>query len=127
MALIQFRCLATGPFLMFEETAKDIFKILDERFIERGAWAPEFLPGLLEKLEAAKARDKAEAAARREALEKALRGCSYDEAGRQKEEALKEAKAADDARVNLYQRVVPLEDMMRRAIKHGKGIMWEPL
>ncbi len=127
MPLIQFRCLSTGPFLMFEETAKDIFKILGERFVERGAWAPEFLPDLLEKLETAKAHDKQEAAQRRDLIDKALRGCSYNEEEREKEKALLEAKAAEEARVNLYQRVVPLEDMMRRAIKHGKGIMWEPL
>ena len=28
MALVLFSCRATGPFIMFEETAKQIFKII---------------------------------------------------------------------------------------------------
>ena len=50
MALIVFSCRVTGPFMMFEETAKEIFKTLGRSWRTQGAFAADELPGLLEKL-----------------------------------------------------------------------------
>ena len=44
MALIQFSCIATGPFITFKETAERIFEALGEPFHEHGAFAQHSLP-----------------------------------------------------------------------------------
>lgn len=58
MALIQFSCIATGPFITFKETAERIFDALGEPFHEHGAFAAEDLPSILAKLDAAAAADR---------------------------------------------------------------------
>ena len=58
MALIQFSCIATGPFITFKETAERIFEALGEPFHEHGAFAAEDLPSILAKLDAAAAADR---------------------------------------------------------------------
>lgn len=58
MALIQFSCIATGPFITFKETAERIFEALGEPFHEHGAFAAEDLPSILSKLDAAAAADR---------------------------------------------------------------------
>ena len=128
MALIQFSSVAAGPFIMFKETAEEIFKTISEPFPPRGAWGTDDLKEVLRKLDEAQARDKAEAQAREAELE-AMKRASFtgDSATLQREEELAKLIKENEARINFYQRVVPLQNMIRRAIKHDKPVMWETL
>ena len=127
MALIQFSCIATGPFITFKETAERIFDALGEPFHEHGAFAAEDLPSILAKLDASADR-KLEQEIEIE-REKRLRTGSYDAELRaleaEKEQADKTKHRENSVR--LYQRIAPLQDMIRRAIKHQKAVMWGPL
>ena len=107
MALIQFSCIATGPFITFKETAERIFEALGEPFHEHGAFAAEDLPSILAKLDAAAAADRK--------LEQEIEIEQTDK-----------TKHHENS-VRLYQRIAPLQDMIRRAIKHQKAVMWGPL
>ena len=128
MALIQFSSVAAGPFIMFKETAEEIFKTISEPFPPRGAWGTDDLKEVLRKLDEAQARDKAEAQAREAELE-AMKRASFtgDSATLQREEELAKLIKENEARINFYQRVVPLQNIIRRAIKHDKPVMWETL
>ena len=128
MALIQFSSVAAGPFIMFKETAEEIFKTISEPFPPRGAWGTDDLKEVLRRLDEAQARDKAEAQARETELE-AMKRASFtgDSATLQREEELAKLIKENEARINFYQRVVPLQNMIRRAIKHDKPVMWETL
>ncbi len=128
MALIQFSSVAAGPFIMFKETAEEIFKTISEPFPPRGAWGTDDLKEVLRRLDEAQARDKAEAQAREAELE-AMKRASFtgDSATLQREEELAKLIKENEARINFYQRVVPLQNMIRRAIKHDKPVMWETL
>lgn len=128
MALIQFSSVAAGPFIMFKETAEEIFKTISEPFLPRGAWGTDDLKEVLRRLDEAQARDKAEAQAREAELE-AMKRASFtgDSATLQREEELAKLIKENEARINFYQRVVPLQNMIRRAIKHDKPVMWETL
>ena len=128
MALIQFSSVAAGPFIMFKETAEEIFKTISEPFPPRGAWGTDDLKEVLRRLDEAQARDKAEAQAREAELE-AMKRASFtgDSATLQGEEELAKLIKENEARINFYQRVVPLQNMIRRAIKHDKPVMWETL
>ncbi len=128
MALIQFSSVAAGPFIMFKETAEEIFKTISEPFPPRGAWGTDDLKEVLRRLDEAQARDKAEAQAREAELE-AMKRASFtgDSATLQREEELAKLIKENEARINFYQRVVPLQNIIRRAIKHDKPVMWETL
>ena len=78
MALIQFSCIATGPFITFKETAERIFEALGEPFHEHGAFAAEDLPSILAKLDAAAAADRKLEQEIEIEREKRLRTGSYD-------------------------------------------------
>ncbi len=121
MAIVQFSSRATGPFIMFEETAKDIFRIVDEPWLSEGAWGIEELPEVLTKLEAAEKLDMDRVRQAREAMEQELRACSYDEQLKRKEAG--DEKAFED-RIKLYQRISPLKQMIKRAIEKGESVMW---
>lgn len=129
MSLIQFSSVATGPFILFRETAERIFKSINEPFRDEGAFAAEDLPDVLARLDAAAAEDKAKAAALEAERERRLREGTYDdeirarEADREEEE---KNRHREDA-VRLYQRIVPLQEMIRRAIQHDKPVMWTKL
>ena len=124
MALIQFSCIATGPFITFKETAERIFEALGEPFHEHGAFAAEDLPSILSKLDAAAAADRKLEQEIEIEREKRLRTGSYDAELR----ALEADKTKHrENSVRLYQRIAPLQDMIRRAIKHQKAVMWGPL
>lgn len=129
MSLIQFSSVATGPFILFRETAERIFKAINEPFREEGAFAAEDLPDVSARLDAAAAEDKAKAAALEAERERRLREGSYDEEIRAREadrEEEEKNKHREDA-VRLYQRIVPLQEMIRRAIQHDKPVMWTKL
>ena len=128
MALIQISSVAACPFIMFKETAEEIFKTISEPFPPRGAWGTDDLKEVLRKLDEAQARDKAEAQAREAELE-AMKRASFtgDSATLQREEELAKFIKEYEERFIFYLRVVPLQDMVRRAIKHDKPVMWETL
>lgn len=126
MALIQFSSVAAGPFVMFKETVEEIFKTISEPFSPKGAWGAEDLSDVLRRLEAAEVRDKAEARRREEELEAMSRASfCFDPAMKGREEELAKLIKENEARINFYQRVVPLKSMIQRAIKHKKPVMWE--
>lgn len=125
MALVMFSCRATGPFIMFRETAERIFKEIGMPFVETGAIPSEDLPDVSKRLEEAEARARALVKAREEMEEKRLRGLSYDEERRR----IEDGEAAEDEKkdretIHLYQRTAPLKDMIKRAIRHDEAIMW---
>lgn len=70
MALLLFSCRATGPFIMFEETARRIFEVVNQPWMEEGAFPVEDLPRILSMLEAASQKDKEHLAEVRAAREK---------------------------------------------------------
>ena len=47
MSLVLFSCRATGPFIMFEETARRVFKVLGRPWTETGAFSCDELPEIL--------------------------------------------------------------------------------
>ena len=120
MALLLFSCRATGPFIMFEETARRIFEVIDQPWMEEGAFPVEDLPQILSLLEAASQQDKEHLAEIRAAREKKLREATYDE----ELKMLEEEKKRGAEKVHFYQRIAPLQGMIRRAIKHGDPVVW---
>ena len=119
MALVLFSCRATGPFIMFEETAKQIFKISGIEWKEQGAIPAEDIPETLRILEEAGKANKARLAEIEAEKRRLLREASYDEEFR-----LREKWESEKEVVNLYQRIEPLLNMMRRAIRHNESVMW---
>ncbi len=110
---------------MFRESAEEIFRILDYRLTPEGAFSPEVLPGLLRRLEAARLEDKRRASDYERALEEKLRRSSYEEEDRLREEGVLEKIEQDRrSRVHLFQRIVPLEEMMRRALREDVPVVW---
>lgn len=125
MALVMFSCRATGPFLMFRETAERIFEEIGMKFTDEGAVPPEDLPDMLRRLEEVEARDRRVVRAQEEELERRRRTFTYDEELRYREDG-HETEDEHRARemIHLFQRVVPLKDMIKRAIRHDESIMW---
>ena len=121
MALVMFSCRATGPFIMFQESVERIFEIIGRPFVPEGAFAADELPEILEKIEESMRRDKAAEAAEEHAREEANRTSAYDPVREELE--VEEAKKRRE-RVRLYQRLVPLAEMLRRAIRHDEPVMW---
>ena len=119
MALVLFSCRATGPFIMFEETAKQIFKIIGIEWKEQGAIPAEDIPETLRILGEAGKANKARLAEIEAEKRRLLREASYDEEFR-----LREKWESEKEVVNLYQRIEPLLNMMRRAIRHNESVMW---
>ena len=119
MALVLFSCRATGPFIMFEETAKQIFKISGIEWKEQGAIPAEDIPETLRILEEAAKANKARLAEIEAEKRRLLREASYDEEFR-----LREKWESEKEVVNLYQRIEPLLNMMRRAIRPDEPVMW---
>ncbi len=131
MALVQFSSLATGPFIMFRETAERIFHEINEPFHEMGGIAADELPLVLEKLKELAKRDRESELKEAAELEKRLRNATYDEELRQKEDASLESEktetrgaAKGKQPVRLYQRIAPLAVMIERAIARGVPITW---
>ena len=119
MALVMFSCRATGPFIMFEETAKRVFKIIGIEWKDLGAIPADDLPEVLERLNEAEKADKARLAEIEAEKQRMLREATYDE-----EFKLREKWESEREVVNLYQRLEPLQNMIRRAIRHDEAVMW---
>ena len=119
MALVMFSCRATGSFIMFEETAKRVFKIIGIEWKDQGAIPADDLPEVLERLNEAEKADKARLAEIEAEKQRMLREATYDE-----EFKLREKWESEREVVNLYQRLEPLQNMIRRAIRHDEAVMW---
>ena len=114
MSLVLFSCRATGPFIMFEETARRVFKVLGRPWTETGAFSCDELPEILRILDEEARKDKERLAQIEAERERKLRESTYDE----------ELRMREEEKINFFQRVVPLQSMIKRAIKHGDAIMW---
>lgn len=112
MALIEFSSVASAPFLMFEETAKAIFERLNEVWMVPGGWSSDELPALLEKLEQEKRRDKEQVLLLQKEAEKMDRQSWAD-------------TPKNEAPIHFYQRVVPLENMLKEAMASQDSVMWQ--
>lgn len=123
MSLVLFSCRATGPFIMFEETARRVFKVLGRPWTETGAFSCDELPEILRILDEEARKDKERLAQIEAERERKLRESTYDEELRMRKEE-KEEKRNSVEKINFFQRVVPLQSMIKRAIKHGDAIMW---
>ena len=97
--------------------------MLDRPWTETGAFSCDELPELLKLLDEEARKDKERLAEIEAERERKLRECTYDEELRMREEEEKEARSAVE-KINFFQRVVPLQSMIKRAIKHGDAIMW---
>ena len=121
MALVQFTSVAGAPFIMFEESAKKVFSEIGETWTPEGGFPPEDLDGVLARREEARERDKERHRRDKEALEKKVRECSYEELDRLKDEQVEEKF---DKRVNLFQLVEPLIRLVERARDKGEAVTW---
>ena len=115
MSLVLFSCRATGPFIMFEETARRVFKVLGRPWTETGAFSCDELPEILRILDEEARKDKERLAQIEAERERKLRESTYDEELRMREEE-KEEKRNSVEKINFFQRVVPLQSMIKRAI-----------
>lgn len=120
MALVTFQCKSCAPFLMFADSASEIFKMLDVPFTTSGVFRNDQLPDILEKIDASYNESKARVEEITAMLEKEISSSRI-----QKAEELSCDLELFRNRVHLFQRLFPLQEMMRRAIKHGDHILWE--
>ena len=106
MSLVLFSCRATGPFIMFEETARRVFKVLGRPWTETGAFSCDELPEILRILDEEARKDKERLAQIEAERERKLRESTYDEELRMREEEKEEKRNSVEK------------------IKHGDAIMW---
>ena len=119
--LVIFKSKVAGDIIMYEENAKPILELMGKE-VRQGIIQPDEIPGLLSKLDAeiarrkeVEAQEKAEREAReREDAEKAERdGVFYEKPRRVTPEP-----------VSFSARAYPLMDMLQRAHKKNKDIVW---
>src|SRR3954463_8136568 len=104
--LYKFKSKAAGDLIMLEPNGRRVLEIIGKDAGPKGIILPEEMPGALQKLD--------EAVAREEAEHKA---------------AIEEAKAKGQVpprfdAISLRQRAVPFIDMLKRCEKEGKEIVW---
>lgn len=118
--LVIFKCKVAGDIIMYEDNAKPILDLIGKD-IAQGIIQPDEIPAMLDKLDAEIARRKeleAQEKAEREAreqleAEKAERDGAFYQKPRQVPEP-----------VSFAARAYPLIDMMKRAHKKNKDIVW---
>lgn len=120
MALVTFQCKSCAPFLMFADSASEIFKILGVQFTTSGVFRNDQLPEILKKIDSTYNESKARVEEITTMLEKEISSSRI-----QKAEELSCDLEMFRNRVHLFQRLFPLQEMMRRAIKHGDHVIWE--
>ena len=96
MSLVLFSCRATGPFIMFEETARRVFKVLGRPWTETGAFSCDELPEILRILDEEARKDKERLAQIEAERERKLRESTYDEELHMREEEKEESDPFDD-------------------------------
>ena len=114
------------PMLMARYCSSATYSRLQARprpWTETGAFSCDELPEILRILDEEARKDKERLAQIEAERERKLRESTYDEELRMREEE-KEEKRNSVEKINFFQRVVPLQSMIKRAIKHGDAIMW---
>src|SRR5438046_1026404 len=104
--LFKFKSKAAGDLIMLEPNGRRVLEIIGKDPAPKGIILPEQMPGALNALESAIAKEEAD--------QKALA---------EQAKAKGEAPPRFDG-VSLRQRAVPLLDMLRRCEKAGKEIVW---
>ena len=104
--LYKFKSKAAGDLIMLEPNGRRVLQIIGKEAGPKGIILPEQIPGAIDALEAAVAREEAD--------QKAL----SDQAM-----ANGETPPRNEA-VSLRQRAVPFLDMLRRCQKAGEEIVW---
>jgi hypothetical protein len=104
--LYKFKSKAAGDLIMLEPNGRRVLEIIGKDAGPKGIILPEEMPGALQALEGAIAKEESDHKA-----------------------AVEEAKAAGHVpptlgEVSLRQRAVPFIDMLRRCSKAGKEIVW---
>lgn len=130
--LVIFKCKAAGDIIMFEENAKAILEALGKD-LEQGIIQPDEIPDISIKLDAEIERRKlieAQEKAERDAAERdrAAREAKAREDGNAEElEKLlreKERRQERTEPVSFAARAFPLQEMLKRAHKKKKDIVW---
>lgn len=121
MALIMFSCRATGPFIIFEDVVRKIFKEIEEPWRNEGAWSAEELPEVLRRLDEVFERDRELFRQSEAQRESERRTASFEGEERMNEEDRQNARKEI---VQLFQRMQPLRSMIERAIRHDEPVMW---
>ena len=111
MSLVLFSCRATGPFIMFEETARRVFKVLGRPWTETGAFSCDELPEILRILDEEARKDKERLAQIEAERERKLRESTYDEELRMREEEKEELRREDQ--FLSARRASPVDDQAR--------------
>ncbi|PKO83162.1 MAG: DUF1840 domain-containing protein [Betaproteobacteria bacterium HGW-Betaproteobacteria-11] len=106
--IITFKSAAAGDVIMFGDVAKRLLQTMGKEAAEQGILTVEQLPAAIERLKAAIAEDKARIAAMTE------------------EQRAQSEPGATGGRlvVSLYQRAVPLLELLEWARKKGKPVVW---
>lgn len=121
MALIMFRSSAAAPFIMFEETAQEIFKKIGQTWTPEGGFSADQLSEIIKALDRVILKEKEAEKQAREAEELKIKQSTYDEELRYQEE---KSLQSISSKIYLYQRIQPLREMMSRALHHQKPVMW---
>lgn len=105
--IITFQSAAAGDVIMFGDVARRMMETMGKEPAEQGILTVEQLPAAIERLKAAIAEDKARIAALTE-------------------EQRLQAEAAHGGRpvISLYQRAVPLLELLEWARRKGKPVVW---
>lgn len=121
MSLLEFRSKAAGGFFMMPQTFAGICEVLERPYSDSGCWLTEDLPGVIEKIEAHVAREKAMQQAMQEKIREAeLKGkqvfMSYED------ELEEENKTREQ--VSFAMRVFPLLEMLHAAVRKNEKVYW---
>lgn len=111
--IITFKSAAAGDVIMFGDVAQRMMELMGKEPSEKGIVTVEQLPDAIARLKAAIAEDKARMAA-------------LAEAERPLEEPARNGGNGESTRpfVSLYQRAVPLLELLEWALKKQKPVLW---
>jgi hypothetical protein len=105
--LYKFKSKATGDLIMLEPNGRRVLEIIGKDAGPKGIILPEDMPGAMQALEAAIAREEQEQKA------------AIDEA-----QAKGQVASRFDGAVSLRQRAVPFVDMLKRASQAKAEVVW---
>lgn len=121
--MVRWMSQASASFVMLDDAATAVMKALGQELTPQGVWTVEQIPGVLARLEAAlhEAAEAAREADRRTqaALDQAVQAAAGDT------QALETIQQLRRPPVGLHQRLVPVKEMLRRALEAEKPVVWE--
>lgn len=117
--LITFKSVAAGDVIMFGDVARQMMQIMGKEPGDEGIVTVEQLPAAIALLQTAMAADKAAARAAADRSEQ-------DFTAEQEKESPQQGKSNTGGRsvVRLYQRAVPLLELLTWAQKKNKPVIW---